>query len=271
MTAITSSGNMPRFAIVCAAYKCEQWILRCLRSIRSQSYTNFRCILVDDCSPDATFSLAKAEVSSDQRFSVLQNPKRLSTLPNLLTATCQAGSAPDDVVVVVDGDDCLKHNDVLKRLAAIYSNPEIWLTYGSCELANRPLKARLLGRNLRIPAGPYPRAVRERNLYRYHPGSYLASHLRTYRKFLWDAIRDEDLRDEDGEYFKAGADIATMWPMLEMATDRHIRYMDEILYIYNNDHALSDNRQTTVWTDSEQYRVNLIVRSRMPYTPLQRL
>ena len=264
------SRHPPQFAVVCAAYKCEDWVLRCLRSIRSQSYAHFRCVLIDDHSPDATYSRARAEVAGDERFTVLQNPERLSTLPNLLTATRMAASTPDDVVVVVDADDCLAHADALSHLAAIYADPAVWLTYGSCEFANRPLKARLLGRTVRGKAAPYPPAVRERNLYRYHPGPYLASHLRSYRKFLWDAIHDEDLRDEDGSYFRTGADIVTMWPMLEMATDRHIRYVDEILYTYNNDHALSDNRQTAKWTDSDQFRVNVMVRARKPYPPLQR-
>jgi hypothetical protein len=36
----------------------------------------------------------------------------------------------DEIIVTVDGDDWLADDDVLKRLNAVYSSDEIWMTYG---------------------------------------------------------------------------------------------------------------------------------------------
>ncbi|MGJ8670784.1 MAG: glycosyltransferase family 2 protein [Oceanococcus sp.] len=263
------------FAIVCPAYCCESWVEKCLKSIQNQSYKHFYCVFIDALSGDRTYERAKAAVSDDERFHVLQNEKRQYPLANLLQATALSAVSDQDVVVVVDGDDWLKHDRVLENLAALYSDPEVWLSYGSCELV-RPttrkaqFKKHLLGAAQRGSAAPYPTVARQNNWYRYHPGSFLATHLRSYRKFLWDHIRDEDLRDEDGEYFAAAGDVACMWPMMEMATDKHIRYVPEILYVYNNDHGLSENRQSLAWTDTEQYRVNVLLRSRPMQAPLNK-
>ena len=54
-------------------------------------------------------------------------------------------------------------------------------------------------------------------------------HLRTFRKYLFDAIDVEDLK-VDGEWIDLANDWAFMVPMVEMASSpRHIR---EPLYIY---------------------------------------
>lgn len=262
-----------QFAIVCPAYRCEQWVARSLRSIQEQTHTRFRCVLIDDVSPDSTFETARAVVAGDGRFVVLRNERRQYPLANLVKATALAGQASDDVVVVVDADDWLKDSRVLERLARVYEDPGAWLSYGSCELLRPPnwrarLRRAVLGTEFRGAAAPYPPFVCSRSLYRFHPGKFLATHLRSYRKFLWDSLRDEDLRDDDGNYFTAAADAVTMWPMMEMATDRHIRFIRDILYVYNNDHGLSENRQQASWFESDQYRVNLQVRARPPYAPL---
>ena len=70
---------------------------------------------------------------------------------------------------------------------------------------------------------------------------FYASHLRTFKSKLWYSIKDEDLRDEAGEYFSAGWDFAFMVPMLEMAQERHI-FIDQVLYCYNRFNPISDFR-----------------------------
>ena len=258
-----------RFGIVCAGRNCSEWVSRCLHSIQSQSYRHFRCVLIDDASSDDTANIAQQAVAGDDRFIILRNESRLYPLGSIVQASRVAAEGPEDVLVVVDADDWLKHDRVLENLAAVYADPEIWLTYGSCELFNKKGLDRLLNRTVRWRAEPYPAAVAKRNLYRYMPGNYLAVHLRTYRKFLWDAVRDEDLRDEDGCYFRACADPATMWPMMEMATEKHLRYLHEILYVYNNDHAQSE-RGAQPWFESDQFITAVRIRAQPAYDPLCR-
>lgn len=265
------SASELRFGIVCAAWNCAQWVTRSLHSIQQQTHANLRCVLIDAASSDTTFETARSAVAGDERFTILRNETRNYPLANIVRATrlvCEQ-LGPQDVVVIVDADDWLKHERVLERVAQIYADPEVWISYGSAELLNRPWKARLLNRVVRGQAAPYPRAVAERSLYRYMPGKYLATHLRAYRRFLWDALPDVELRDpETGDYYRTAADPATMWPMMEMATAQHIRYVDDILYVYNNNHPLAERGHGQRWTETEQFLTNLKLRARRPLAPL---
>jgi glycosyltransferase involved in cell wall biosynthesis len=244
------------------AWNCEAWIKRSLKSIQSQTYANFRCVVIDDVSPDQTYEYAREAVKGDERFTVIRNTDRKYQLANAIEATRLAAQDPQDVIVIVDGDDWLKHERVFERIAEIYSDPKVWLTYGNYELLKRNWRE-VLRRKDRRGTQRYPKAVEDSGLYRYHP--FMAGHLRTYRKFLFDAVRDEDLRDEDGGYYWAAGDAALGYPMLEMATASHIRYVDEILYVYNNDHPFSDNRPQT---RERKLLVKLRIASRPRYIPL---
>lgn len=254
----------PRFAVVCPAFQCEPWARRCLASIRAQTYSNFRCVYIDDVSSDRTFETARAAVAGDDRFTVLRNEERGYPLANIVKGTRLAAADSEDVVVIVDGDDWLKHERVLEHVAQVYADPEVWLTHGSHELLRRPLKDRLRRRSTRGPLSTaYPAPVQQSGLYRYFP--FHAGHLRTYRRFLFDAIRDEDLRDDDGLYYWGGGDLATMVPMLEMATARHVRYIHEILYVYNNGHPLAEMRPET---RDRKDLIKLKIQARPRYAPL---
>lgn len=253
-----------RFAVVCPAFQCEAWAQRCLGSIRAQTHRDFRCVYIDDVSADRTFDAARAAVAGDARFTVVRNEERGYPLANIVKGTRLASLDSTDIVVIVDGDDWLKHERVLEHVARVYEDPEVWLTHGSHELLRRPLRDRLRRRPTRGPLSTaYPAPVRQSGLYRYFP--FHAGHLRTYRRFLFDAIRDEDLRDEDGRYYWGGGDLATMVPMLEMATARHIRYIPEILYVYNNGHPLAEMRPET---RDRKLLVKLKIQARPRYSPL---
>lgn len=259
---------MTRFGIVCPGWNCSEWVARSLHSVQRQTYPHFKCVVVDDMSSDGTFETAQAAVAGDPRFTVLRNETRQYPLGSIVKASRLAVERPEDVLVIVDADDWLKHDGALQFLADLYADPSVWLSYGSNELLNKPWRERLLGRTVRGQAAPFPSAISQRNLYRYMLGPYLAVHLRSYRKFLWDALRDEDLRDDHGGYFRACADPATMWPMMEMATERHIRYVHEILYVYNNGHALNE-RGRQPWHQSEQFITAVKIRARPAYQPLR--
>lgn len=263
------------FCIICPAWNCEAWVEKSLTSLQTQLHDNFHCVLIDDVSDDNTWERAKQVVADDERFTVMRNDIRRFPLANIVTGTNHIAGSPNDVIVILDADDWLPNPHVLSRLAKLYIDPDLWLTYGSCELVKPPSKmARfrkwLYGKPSLGQAKPYPPLIRERNWYRHHPGSFLATHLRSYRQFLWSSIRDEDLRDENNEYFKAAADVATMWPMLEMSTEKHYRFLPDVLYVYNNEHGHSEHKQEKAWHESPQYMTNVTLRSMPPYSPLTR-
>ncbi|MHC5012650.1 MAG: glycosyltransferase family 2 protein [Planctomycetota bacterium] len=255
---------MARFCINTPVFQSVDWIDRCLESIRSQTVTDFRCAVMDDHSTDGTFERARARVKGDDRFLVMQPAQKNFSLGNRLEGIRRVSEDPEDIVVIVDGDDWLMHDRVLERLQTVYADPDVWLTYGSHQRWKGRLRERWGLKKKRGIARPYPDAIAERRLFRYYP--FCASHLRTFKRFLWDAIRDEDLRDEDGAYFKYTEDEVTMLPMLDMAGRRHIRYLHEMLYVYNHANPMSDER---IHSDA-QVLTAALVRARPPYPALDR-
>ena len=55
-----------KVSIVIPVYKVEKYIERCLRSVFNQTYANIECIIVNDCTPDNSFIIAKEFVESYQ-------------------------------------------------------------------------------------------------------------------------------------------------------------------------------------------------------------
>lgn len=230
MGGTSSSNTAHRIHVVVPAYKCERWIGRAIESIRGQRGVDFRCIVIDDCSGDATHARAREAAGDDERIRVVRREQRVYQLANRIFGIREIVPGPEDVVVLVDGDDWLAHEHALARIAREYADPDVWVTYGSYRSKKAKWRYRLgLGR--RRAVRPYPdEIVRARTFRRWRwPGV----HPKTFRRFLFDAIRDEDLRDETGAYYEAGTDLALMLPMFEMAGTAHLRWLREVLYIRN--------------------------------------
>ena len=246
-----------KFKIIVPTYNSENWIYKCLFSIKNQIHKNYECIVYNDCSTDNTGNIIDEFMihHGDERFTVVHNKSNLKTLYNLVDGAKKLNSKqePESVLVVVDGDDSLFSEYSLSIVDHVYNNFNCMMTYGS--FVHYPTGE--MSQVSRI----FPENIVKNNDYRKHP--FISSHLRTYKSYLWNSIKDEDLRDLDGEYFKVACDVATMIPMLEMANGRFI-YIPNILYLYNRFNPISDD----VINSSEQSRIDNLIRQRNKYKPI---
>jgi hypothetical protein len=131
-----------------------------------------------------------------------------------------------DVIVEIDGDDWLPNSSVLTKLNEIYNDPNVWITNGSFIYSNGQ-------------KGFSSRQKIDENLRTYR---MTCSHLRTWRAFLWRNIKEEDLKDETGEYWKVTGDLAFMFPMLEMSGDEHYVFIEDTMYVYNEQNPINDHK-----------------------------
>jgi len=220
---------MNRFHIIVPTYNSERFIAQCLQSAISQDYSNYQVILVDDCSTDHTL-----EIADKYPINIIHNIVHSgSAVANLKKAVTEIKS-PDDIIVCLDGDDYLYDNKVLSHLDSVY-HPDVWLTYGqNISLSGKLDRISMPLTDIHTWKWGGSRTI-SLHTWEYRTyGLWHTSHLRTFRKGLFDRVKDEDLRYSDGEYFRTCCDVCVMYPMIEMAGDKHIFYVDKILYVYND-------------------------------------
>lgn len=224
---------MNHFTFVLVGYNSAPWIDRCVQSVLLQDYDNFDVIAIDALTNDGTYTILETYTNHDN-FRLLRNDPRKYQTENIETGAREAKE--NSIIVTVDFDDWLPNNQVLNILNEAYDE-NTWLTYGTYSEYHGPDRY--------VPARTdvyrrYPDEVVQQNAFRdYH---WLASHLRTFRKPLFEKIDPKDFIDKTtGEYYTMAGDMSFMYPMLEMCGER-FKYIDQEMYVYNRTNGLSDDR-----------------------------
>jgi glycosyltransferase involved in cell wall biosynthesis len=232
--------------IVTTLFNAENYIERCLFTIKTQTFKNFKCYITDDLSTDKSVELVKKFIKNDDRFILIENTEKLYQPGNYdQVIRNNPNINDDDVIVEIDGDDWLPDSDTLNRINKIYSNKNIWIANGSFKYSTG------------APGFSSKQEITNdlRNI------RFTASHIRTWRAFLWRKIKEEDLKDETGIYWSVTGDLSFMYPMLEMAGEEHYRFMEEINYVYNEENPINDHK---INMNSVNKIVN-IIRQKKPY------
>ncbi len=218
------------FVIVVPVYNSVNWIGKCIDSVHSQTYKNYTLIVVDDRSYDGTWNIVY-----NKGVWCLSDPVHIGkSIFNFKKGIEKASKSKDDIIVCLDGDDWLVGDFVLEYLNVVYQDKDVWLTYGQyTPLSNK--------------YNNYCQPIEDFSTYR-KSKEWRTSHLKTFKRGLWDLIKDNDLRDWDGEYNKYTSDRVFMYPMLEMAGNKHIKFIDKILYIYNDLNPCNDMKMEPLKT-----------------------
>jgi len=239
------------FNIVIPAYNTAQWILKTIASVKSQMYTDWKAVIINDASTDNTRAKIQEGIQYDSRFHVIDNSVRvISSLSNFVTGINYLDMADDAVIVMLDGDDWLYDEYALAHLDKIYTDANIWLTYGQYQ----PLSGMYAN---------YCQPLQDTRTYR-RDCKWVTSHLKTYRYKLFKHIRDTDLRDGTGGYYKVCSDIILMFPMIELAGLSRIKFVDKVLYMYNDLNELNEMKVR----GGEQVRISKFIRSLPLYEEL---
>ena len=249
---VLSSIEEKPIVVITASYNNKEIYKKNLLSLFSQEYDNWRLIYIDDCSTDGTADLVESFVhhyQQEERVTLIRNATRKKQLYNQYYAIHNCPK--DAIIIILDGDDWLAHPLVLPYINEIYQKEDVWLTYGQFIYST----THYLGYCLPLPSDMWPK-------YPIRKLTWVASHLRTFYAGLFQKIAREDLIYE-GEFFPVCADLATMFPMLEMAGSDHVRYIDLILYVYN------DNDPSHRCDKRAQDKMAEIIRSMPPYSPLK--
>ena len=275
------SKELP-IVVVIPSYNNLEWYKRNLDSLLVQDYTNYRVLYVDDCSSDgtaqavekylkklgvtfntilfdernfesheeATAAFSKAVNEKKSPFTLVKNIHRSGALANLyrMIHSCK----PEEIIATLDGDDMLYHDQVLRKLDAVYQQEDVWFTHG-CLIEypwghvswSEPVKPEIIAsRSFRSVKCP--------------------SHMRTFYTWIFKKIAVEDFLYE-GKFYPMAWDMAIMFPLLEMAGERHA-YIEDVNYVYNMANHMNDNKVDP----SLQNLLDKVIRGKPSYQRLER-
>lgn len=251
-TGLCAKEYQKPIVVLVTSYNNAKWVRMNLASVALQKYNNFRIIYVNDCSSDKTGQLVEdyiEKLNLQDKTIYISNSERKGALHNIYDSIHNL-IEDDEIVVSLDGDDWFSSRKVLKKINECYCSDEVWLTHGT-------LREFPSGSTKWCQPVP-PDAISENNYRKYR----CPSHLRTFYAWLFKKIRREDLTENE-EFYQMSWDQAIMFPMIEMAAERH-RFIREVLYVYNMANVLNDNK-----VDPEYQRaLEARIRSKTPYERL---
>lgn len=211
-----------RFMILVAQKDAVQFIKKCLDSVMSQTYKNYIVPVMDDCSTDGTWEIVKTYPAPF--YGIRNNEPRVNWCKNFIVGI-NTFAKENDIIVFLSGDDWLYSDDVLEYLNKVYQDKDVWLTYGSFIASSGTWGT------------DFCKPLEDTKTYR-RSHQWITSHLITCRKRLWNRLNDKDLRLADGKYPNHSFDNAFMYPMVEMAGLKHIKYIKKLLMVYNDQNPL---------------------------------
>jgi len=243
------------FKVIVNCGPCADFVGQCLASIRAQSHPNWEAYVTIDPSGDGTGRRASLAAKGEPRIQIRRNRTQRFSLYNTVQAINRSGAGPEDVIVSLDGDDWFSTPHALRTIAETYVRHECWMTYGSWQS------------NVVSPDGhrdglwpAYPEGATD-----FRNTRWLGTAVRTWKRWLWDLLRDADLRNEEGRYFRISEDQAVMLPLLEMCGTERARHIAAPLMVYNK---LPKYVLPEELTREREHNGDLLAR-RKPYARLQ--
>ncbi|MGE5467489.1 MAG: glycosyltransferase family 2 protein [Ignavibacteria bacterium] len=129
-------------SVVMPVYAVEAYVGDAIRSVLAQSWPHFELIVVDDGSPDATFSVVQS--FDDPRLRPLRLPRNQGVAAARNAALERARG---DIIAFIDGDDVMHPTRLERQLAFLRRRPDVALCGGWCRtLGPHPDSPQRVGR-----------------------------------------------------------------------------------------------------------------------------
>jgi glycosyltransferase involved in cell wall biosynthesis len=106
-----SKVSNPKISIVSAIYNQEKVIMRFIRSIQNQNFTDLEIILVDDYSKDNSINIIENLQKEDKRIILIKHNKNKGTL---ISRNDGILKSKGEYLIIPDPDDIFS-NDILKE------------------------------------------------------------------------------------------------------------------------------------------------------------
>ena len=220
-----------KFCFIIPSYNNEQWVIKNIKSILYQNYTNYHIYYTNDMSSDRTLVLLNSlikEFHLKDRITIYNNSERLYQGLSRYQMYMNDNIDDDDILIFLDGDDFLYHSNVLNILNNIY-NQGYLMTYGKFVYWTLEKGYEGVGGNK-----TFPRDIIKEKTYRKY--AFISQHLRTVKKKIIKDIDKSHFYDWNNNIITSCTDLIESFHCLEK-TDKHCN-SNEILLIYNKSNSI---------------------------------
>ena len=202
-------NNLPinnRAIVIVAGRNVSDTVETCLDTILSQDYPDLGIVFIDDCSTDDTLSKVRNKLTGDNIVIIpLENPSGRLMCWKQAVKSC-SGSC---VIFLVNPEDRLTDNGAVSAMMRHHIDYDVvWSQY-------------VLGNHIGSNSALTER-VRE--------DKWTASHLMSFKKFLFNGVDTSYFADKMGKPFEFAEEIAVMLPITEIAGKERCYFLDRIFY-----------------------------------------
>ena len=222
-----------KFIIIIPLYNAKDLVERCIMSIATQKFDNLGIIIRDDISNDGSDKVVKNLLGNqNDEFQTnfmgkdiiyVRNSKKLYPVGNTYESVINYVDNRDAIIGVVDGDDSLSNINAISKVNNVYEgNKDLWLVWSQHSCSN--------GQSGQSKPLPPDNVIYNNRNY------WSVSHFRTSKIGLFYKLSPEDLKDPfvNDSYYTFAGDAAFLFPFIEMCGNEHAEFIQESLYIYNN-------------------------------------
>lgn len=212
-----------KISVIIPVYNVSAYIERCIRSVMNQTYTDFECILVDDCGTDDSIAKCErmiGEYDGPTRFRIIhhEHNRGLSAARNTGT-----DAATGDYILYMDSDDEITSDCIEKLMAPIIRDNTIDIVMGK--------EKRFFDQNIQNSA------------YSLKQGCLDLRCLEEVRKFYfcgiinrvnaWNRLIRKDFLCQHGISFKEGLLWEdNLWTFYVMKHLKHLYILEDVTYLY---------------------------------------
>ena len=99
-----NSKDIPEISIIVPIYNAEEYLKRCIDSVRNQTFTNYELLLINDGSIDNSWDICNSEAQKDERIHVINQKNSGVSKARNNALDCSKGH----YIIFLDADDWLE-------------------------------------------------------------------------------------------------------------------------------------------------------------------
>lgn len=111
----------PLLSVIITSYNREKTISRAIESVLSQTFKDYELIIIDDCSNDRSFEIAKTYASKEKRVHAYRNDVNKGLLKNKFLGYLHTSGK---YFVFLDSDDYYTDNCFFEKAMSVFENDD---------------------------------------------------------------------------------------------------------------------------------------------------